>query len=322
MTEQSQTSTFHSSSFLQGPNADYIEQLHARFVDNPDSVDASWRAFFDGLDEAASDVIEAAAGPSWARSDWPPAPNDELTAALDGQWAVDPEKHVGEKLRAKAAQTGTTVTEAQIKQAVLDSVRALMIIRAYRIRGHLAADLDPLRLHDPEPHPELDPKSYGFTEADMDRPIFLDNVLGLQTATLRTVIEIVKRTYCGTFALQFMHISDPEQAAWLKERIEGYGKEICFTQRGRRAILDSLVEAEGFEKFLQVKYTGHQALRPRRRRGADPGDGADHQARRRARRRGDRHRHAASRTPLGARQRDAQALPRDLQRVPGRQLQA
>ncbi len=256
MTEQSQNTVFHSSSFLQGPNADYIEQLHARYVDNPSSVDASWQAFFDGLGEAASDVTDAAAGPSWSRSDWPPVPNDELTAALDGQWAVDPEKHVGEKLRAKAAATGASVTDAQIKTAVLDSVRALMIIRAYRIRGHLAADLDPLRLHEPEPHPELDPKSYGFTEADMDRPIFLDNVLGLQTATLRTILEIVKRTYCGTFALQFMHISDPEQAAWLKERIEGYGKEIHFTQRGRRAILDSLVEAEGFEKFLQVKYTG------------------------------------------------------------------
>ncbi|MCZ8154386.1 MAG: 2-oxoglutarate dehydrogenase E1 component, partial [Rhodobacteraceae bacterium] len=118
------------------------------------------------------------------------------------------------------------------------------------------ADLDPLGMRETTPHPELDPASYGFTEADMDRPIFIDKVLGLEMASMRQIIEIVRRTYCGTFALQYMHISDPEQASWLKERIEGYGKEIAFTREGRRAILNKLVEAEGFEKFLHVKYMG------------------------------------------------------------------
>ncbi|MDA0962977.1 MAG: 2-oxoglutarate dehydrogenase E1 component, partial [Proteobacteria bacterium] len=127
---------------------------------------------------------------------------------------------------------------------------------AYRIRGHLIADIDPLGMRDQTLHPELEPKSYGFSEADMDRPIFIDNVLGLQIASLRQIVDIVKRTYCGTFALQYMHISDPEEAAWLKERIEGYGKEIAFTREGRKAILNKMVEAEGFEKFLHVKYMG------------------------------------------------------------------
>ena len=148
------------------------------------------------------------------------------------------------------------MSDEAIKRAVLDSIRALMIIRAYRIRGHLVADLDPLGMRSQTPHPELDPKSYGFAEADMDRPIFIDKVLGLDFATMREIIAIVKRTYCGTFALQYMHISDPEQAGWLKERIEGYGKEIAFTKAGRKAILNKLVEAEGFEKFLHVKYMG------------------------------------------------------------------
>ena len=139
---------------------------------------------------------------------------------------------------------------------MLDSIRALMLIRAYRIRGHLAADLDPLAMRSDEPHPELDPQSYGFNEADMDRPIFIDNVLGLQVASMRQIVDIVKRTYCGTFALQYMHISDPAQSAWLKERIEGYDKEIKFTREGRKAILNKMVEAEGFEKFLHVKYMG------------------------------------------------------------------
>ena len=148
------------------------------------------------------------------------------------------------------------MSDAQVRQAVMDSIRALMIIRAYRIRGHLIADLDPLGMRDKTPHPELDPKSYGFTEADMDRPIFIDNVLGLEIASMRQIVDLVSRTYCGTFALQYMHISDPEQAGWLKERIEGYGKEIHFTKMGRKAILNKLVEAEGFEKFLHVKYMG------------------------------------------------------------------
>ncbi len=256
MTEHSQNSQFHSSSFLQGQNADYVEHLHARYAEDPSSVDASWQDFFKGLGEAAADVTRNAAGASWTRGDWPPAPSDELTSALDGQWGADPARTVGEKVRAKGAEKGVALSDAQVKQAVLDSLRALMIIRAHRIRGHLIADLDPLRLTGNAPHPELTPESYGFGPGDMDRPIFLDNVLGLQTGTMRQIMEILRTTYCGTFALQYMHISDPEQAAWLKERIEGYGKEIVFTKRGRRAILDKLVEAEGFEKFLQIKYTG------------------------------------------------------------------
>ena len=258
MTEQSPNSSFHASSFMQGHNAEYLEQTYARFANDPNSVDASWQAFFRALGDAELDVKREAAGPSWARSDWPPAPNDDLTAALTGEWPAAPTeaRDAGRKIQAKAAEKGVELSDEAVRRAVLDSIRALMLIRAYRIRGHLAADLDPLGMREPNPHPELDPKSYGFTEADMDRPIFIDNVLGLQIASMRQIVDIVKRTYCGTFALQYMHISDPEQASWLKERIEGYGKEITFTREGRRAILNKLVEAEGFEKFLHVKYTG------------------------------------------------------------------
>ena len=132
-----------------------------------------------------------------------------------------------------------------------------MFIRAYRVRGHLAANLDPLSNYEIKKlDPALDPKTYGFVEEDMDRKIFLDNVLGLQEASMNQISEIVKKTYCGTFALQYMHISNAEESAWLKERIEGLGKEIEFTQKGRKAILNKLIEAEGFEKFLHVKYMG------------------------------------------------------------------
>jgi 2-oxoglutarate dehydrogenase E1 component len=260
MTEQTPNAAFNAQSFMDGANADYIDQLAAKHAADPASVDAGWAAFFKSLGDTEVDTKRQANGPSWARADWPPQPHDDLTAALTGEWPImAPAKDAlaaGEKIVAKAAESNVSLTDQQIQRAVLDSIRAIMIIRAYRIRGHLAADLDPLGMVDRNTQPELDPKSYGFTDADMDRPIFIDNVLGLQTASMREIIEIVKRTYCGTFALQFMHISDPEQAAWLKERIEGYGKEIAFTREGRKAILNKLVEAEGYEKFLHVKYMG------------------------------------------------------------------
>ncbi|OUS22504.1 2-oxoglutarate dehydrogenase E1 component [Rhodobacterales bacterium 59_46_T64] len=257
MNDQSPNDTFHASSFMQGHNAEYLEQMYARYANDPNAVDEAWQEFFRALGDADLDVKAEASGPSWGRNDWPPVPNDDLTSALTGEWAVPAEaKGAGDKIKAKASEKGVELSDDAVKRAVLDSIRALMIIRAYRIRGHLAADLDPLGLHGRDAHPELDPKAYGFSEADMDRPIFIDQVLGLQIASLRQIMDIVKRTYCGTFALQYMHISNPEEAGWLKERIEGYGKEIQFTREGRKAILNKLVEAEGFEKFLHVKYMG------------------------------------------------------------------
>ena len=258
MTDQSANEQFHASSFMQGHNAAYLEQLYAQYAHDPNTVDSAWQAFFQALGDADLDVKADASGPSWARKDWPPQPTDDLTAALTGEWMPPPQEAAAakEKILGKAKELDSTVSQEAVKRAVLDSIRALMIIRAHRIRGHLSADLDPLKLQATGQHLELQPKSYGFEEADMDRPIFIDNVLGLQFASMRQIIDILKRTYCSTFALQYMHISDPEQSSWLKERIEGRDKEITFTREGRKAILNKMVEAEGFEKFLHVKYTG------------------------------------------------------------------
>jgi len=258
MTDQSANEQFHASSFMQGHNAAYLEQLYAQYARDPNTVDGAWQAFFQTLGDSDLDVKADASGPSWARKDWPPQPTDDLTAALTGEWMPPPQEAAAakEKILGKAKELNSTISQEAVKRAVLDSIRALMIIRAHRIRGHLSADLDPLKLQATGQHLELQPKSYGFEEADMDRPIFIDNVLGLQFASMRQIIDILKRTYCSTFALQYMHISDPEQSSWLKERIEGRDKEITFTREGRKAILNKMVEAEGFEKFLHVKYTG------------------------------------------------------------------
>ncbi len=258
MTDQSANEQFHASSFMQGHNAAYLEQLYAQYARDPNTVDGAWQAFFQALGDSDLDVKADASGPSWARKDWPPQPTDDLTAALTGEWMPPPQEAAAakEKILGKAKELNSTISQGAVNRAVFDSVRALMIIRAHRIRGHLSADLDPLKLQATGQHLELQPKSYGFEEADMDRPIFIDNVLGLQFASMRQIIDILKRTYCSTFALQYMHISDPEQTSWLKERIEGRDKEITFTREGRKAILNKMVEAEGFEKFLHVKYTG------------------------------------------------------------------
>ena len=250
------TDIFGNSSFLDGGNAVYLETMQARYADDPSSVDAEWQAFFDGLGDEGTVAKANAAGASWERADWPPVANGELVAALDGQWDDLSPKDVSEKIAAKAASKGKALSEDAVRSAALDSMRALMFIRTHRIRGHLAANLDPLGIVNVDHAPELDPASYGFEEADLDRPIFLDNVLGLEISTMRNINTLLKRTYCGTFALQYMHISDANEAQWLKERIEGRDKEISFTPEGRKAILNKLVETEGFEKFLNVKYTG------------------------------------------------------------------
>ena len=257
MSRQSLNEYFASTSFLSGTSAAYIEELYARYKTDPASVDAEWKDFFGALNDSAEDVKANARGASWERPNWPIVANGELVSALDGNWPAV-EKKIGDKLKAKAeapAAAGAPAI-ADVQQATRDSVKALMMIRAYRMRGHLHANLDPLGLEPPKDHEELHPYSYGFTDADYDRKIFIDHVLGLEFATIREMIAILRRTYCSTIGYEFMHISDPAQKAWLQERIEGPDKEIAFTREGKRAILNKLVEAEGFEKFLDVKFKG------------------------------------------------------------------
>ena len=255
MSRQDANAAFAHTSFLYGGNAGYIEDLQAKYERDPNSVDAEWQAFFGGLKDDKTAVAKAAQGASWTQPNWPVRPNDDLVAALDGQWA-DTEKKIGEKFTGKAQANGVDLSPTDVQQATRDSIHALMLIRAYRMRGHFHAKLDPLEIAVEPNETELDPRSYGFTEGDMDRKIFLDMVLGLGFASMREIVAILRRTYCHTLGVEFMHISNPAQKAWIQERIEGRDKEISFTKEGKRAILNKLVEAEGFEKFLDVKYTG------------------------------------------------------------------
>jgi 2-oxoglutarate dehydrogenase E1 component len=257
MTRQDVNRTLLQTSFLYGANSAYIEALHAKYERDPLSVEPGWRDFFAALGDDPESVAKTADGASWRNPNWPQIPNGDLINALDGDWPAI-ERAVAEKVRAKAiaAEPAVPPVEDEIRRATRDSVRALMMIRAYRMRGHLHANLDPLGLEPQKDHEELHPATYGFHETEYDHKIFIDHVLGLEYASVREMLAILRRTYCGTIGFEFIHISDPAEKAWIQERIEGPDKEITFTKEGKRAILSKLVEAEGFEGFFDVKYPG------------------------------------------------------------------
>jgi 2-oxoglutarate dehydrogenase E1 component len=222
-----------------GANAAFIADLYARWTANPASVDASFDELFRTLNDESRAVLEDAEGASWAPLQF---------SVADAEPARVPVGRRGTDRQPQALDPAT------IRSAVIDSIRALMMIRTYRVRGHLEARLDPLGLQVPKPHPELDPKSYGFTDADLDRPIFIDNVLGRETATLREIVAICRDTYCGSIGVEFMHIQDPEQKAWLQRKIEGADWRATFAASDKRRILEQLTEADSFEAFCQKRY--------------------------------------------------------------------
>ena len=227
------------TSFLSGSNATFIAEMQREWAQNPHSVAPEWADWFSSIG-ALSDNIEI-------RPDWGNAPT-QVVGAHDVQASI--------KAVAQGIAGNRDLMADDVRSATLDSLRAIMLIRAYRIRGHLLAHLDPLKLQEKEVHPELDPASYGFTEHDMDRPIFINHVLGLETATLNEILEVVRNTYCSTIGVEFMHIQDPAQKAWVQERIEAIGNRTEFTERGKTAIYEKLVATENFERFLHKKYVG------------------------------------------------------------------
>ena len=227
-------------SFLSAANATFIAEMNSAWRQDPRSVDSRWAAYFNQLDALGD--IDGEARPSWGQT----------SSRIIG--AVDPDSSV--KAVAEGHSGSQQVDAKTMRAATLDSLRAVMLIRAYRIRGHLLAQLDPLSLEDKPLHPELDPATYGFTDEDWDRPIFINYVLGLETASLREIVDLLRKTYCSTIGVEFMHIQDPAQKAWIQERIEAIGNRTDFTERGKRAIYERLVDAEEFEKYLHKKYTG------------------------------------------------------------------
>jgi 2-oxoglutarate dehydrogenase E1 component len=238
---------------LEGVSPSFAEALYRRYRADPQSVEPDWQDYFKALETTVS-------GPSWARTNWPPSETDALTAGLDPtQMAVEAKPAKGAKPEAApaaAAAPAPAASDETIVNAARDAIRASILIRTYRVRGHLLADLDPLGLSRQEMPEDLTPEYYGFTDADLDRPIFLGGTLGFQRASVREIIPVLRRNYCGKVGLEYMHIQDVEERKFLQERMEGKDKEISFTPEGKKAILSKVVEAEQWEKFLARKYVG------------------------------------------------------------------
>jgi 2-oxoglutarate dehydrogenase E1 component len=201
------------------------------------------------LERQSFDIDEPQAGPSWAPKNWPQVDSDDLTAALDPQ-------QMQVAVKAAAAKAGAALSSAEVERAADDSIRAMMLIRTYRVRGHLAATLDPLGLSQRELPADLTPEYHGFVGADQDRPVYIGGTLGLEKATIREIVAILRANYCGQVGLEYMHISDVEERRFLQDRMEGADKSVEFTQEGKRAILNKVIEAEEWEKFLARKYVG------------------------------------------------------------------
>ena len=234
--------------FLNGANAEYIAHLYSQYLTNPGKVDDSWRIFFDTLDDNEAALLRDLQGASWT-------PEENRRNKTGFGIGVVGEAGVA-VTTAQKAKTGAPANQDDIRSAAKDSISALMLIRAYRARGHLMANLDPLGLKDVVDHAELDPGFYGFTDSDYDRNIFINGVLGMETATLREILQVLKATYSGNIGVEYLHMNDPAQKQWIQQRIEGPRNHTDFSVIGKKAILQRLTAAETFEKFLHVKYIG------------------------------------------------------------------
>jgi 2-oxoglutarate dehydrogenase E1 component len=209
-------------------------------------------------------LVEQETGPSWERPNWPVEELDDLNLGLDPTQATV--ERVKKAVADKAAAAGASPDE--IRRAAEDSIRAMMLIRTYRVRGHLGADLDPLGLTKREVPADLTPAYHGFTEFDLDRPIWICGVLGYEQATVRQIVRVLQQTYCGHIGFEYMHINEVEERRFIQARIEGEEETVQFTPEGKQSILAKVIHAEQWEKFLARKYVGTKRF------GLDGGEGA------------------------------------------------
>ncbi len=234
------------SDIAAGVSPAFVETLYERFKTSPDAVEPGWRGFFEGLEGGA-------AGPSWASGTWPPTATDDLTAALDPTQMEPAAKPAKGK---PAAPAPAATPQVDVTKAAADAIRVQLLIRTYRVRGHLAADLDPLGAARQELPADLSPEYHGFSAADLDRPVYVGGTLGLEWSTVREVVQILRANYCGHVGLEYMHIADVDERRFLQDRMEGKDKAVEFTPQGKKAILNKVIEAEQWERFLGRKYVG------------------------------------------------------------------
>ena len=224
-----------NDTFLNSANAPYVAELYSKFRNDPESVDTNWKDFFNNLNEDDYSVLKDFGGPEW---------KERPSSIIDKNYIT------------KVIKSNANYNSEEFRISTLDSIRALRLIRAFRINGHLIADLDPLGISEREYPQELDYKSYGFIESDLEKEIFIDGSLGLEKGKLKNIIKILKETYSASIGVEFLHIQQADQKQWVQERIEEVRNKTNFTNEGKKAIYKRLVESELFEQFLDKKFLG------------------------------------------------------------------
>jgi len=237
MTSDRNNTIFEKTSFLQGSNSSFIKELYSKYLNNPKSIPQSWIDFFDGLNEDQEIIKKEILGPSWA----PRKKNN-----LKGELVEKKETSINHK---------TLEKDSNIKEKE-QSVKAIALIRAYRIRGHLIANLDPLGMMERKYLEDLHPTDHGFKKEDYNKKIYIGAYMDKGYATINEILSFFRKTYCSTIGVEYMHISDPIEKVWFRERMEKEENQIKFTTNGKKAILNKLIQAESFEKFLAVKFVG------------------------------------------------------------------
>ena len=237
---------YEKTSFLNKSNSAFIERMYLKFINKEADLPESWKDYFEGIGDELNIVAKEINGPSWG-----PKKNkvdiDELQKKIDQK-----ENNLENKLVDRSEKFNYQLLANSNK----DSISAVSLIRAYRLRGHLLANLDPLGMRESDYLDELHPEFYGFKKENYDKKIFLNGVINRKDATIKEILKFLKKTYCGNVGYEFMHISNPDERKWFRDRIEQDSNALEFTKNGKEAILNKLVQAEGFEKFLATKYVG------------------------------------------------------------------
>ena len=215
---------FKKTSFLSKNNSSFIEQMYLRFIGKDPSLPESWRLYFTDLNDDHTTIVKEINGPSWGGKD---LSNNHLN-----------------------------LTQKNLEQQKIDSIKAIALIRSYRIRGHLIANLDPLGMMKREYLNELHPLDHGFKKEDYNRKIYLSSYLDSNYSSIKEIMSKLRKVYCSTIGVEYMHISDPIEKIWFRERMEKNENQINFTNKGKRAILKTIIKAEGFEKYLAKKFIG------------------------------------------------------------------
>jgi len=231
---------FEKTSFLHGVNSPFIKELYLKYLSNPKSVPQSWFEFFDGLNEDQEIIKKEILGPSWA-----PRKKSNLENKHQQKYITEDKKfHDNE------------VIDSKKNKEKKESVKAIALIRAYRIRGHLIANLDPLGMMERKYLEDLHPADHGFKKEDYNKKIYLGKYMDREYGTINEILSFFRKIYCSTIGVEYMHISDPTEKLWFRERMEKEENQLKFTTNGKKAILNKLIQAEGFEKFLAVKFIG------------------------------------------------------------------